>query len=411
MKKIIFNETKKFNTINISFRFLSNMNREDVTSRALIPYVLRSATKNYPNDFLLNKKMDEFYGASLTSGVMRSGNLSAVMFNVRFVNPSIIKDKNYSISTVFDFLKEIIYNPILENGVFKKSIVEREKETLEDEILSEIENKASFAMSNLYELMFKGTNGAIRANGYIEDLESIDSKKLYDEYQKMLSNDDIIIVVSGNITDTDKAIFKNDDRENKKFLPYVYERSSSEYEIKEVITEGAQSNLTIGYDTQIFRNDPRYVGMMVLNNIFGSGANSLLFQSVREEHSLCYSIYSTYNNIYGMVTVGMGIKHSDKDKCLSLVDEQVTKLVNKNFDENLLEEAKKNLKNSFNSVQDNQTTLLTYAYNEEIFDIKYDMDEIFNEIDKVTMDDISNLAKLFDKKAAFFLTGGDEVEE
>ena len=66
-------KTDKFKTNLISVSFQSEINRETVTKRSLLPYVLRSATEKYPSKKEINTYLESLYGASLSTTVEKRG--------------------------------------------------------------------------------------------------------------------------------------------------------------------------------------------------------------------------------------------------------------------------------------------------------------------------------------------------
>lgn len=62
-------KTDKFKTNLIAVSFQSEINRETVTSRALLPYVLRNATEKFPSKKEINSYLETLYGASLSTTV------------------------------------------------------------------------------------------------------------------------------------------------------------------------------------------------------------------------------------------------------------------------------------------------------------------------------------------------------
>lgn len=56
-----FIHTKKFKTIHLSLKFMAKLTRENVTKRALLPYVLQQGTKNFPTAIKLRQHLDELY--------------------------------------------------------------------------------------------------------------------------------------------------------------------------------------------------------------------------------------------------------------------------------------------------------------------------------------------------------------
>src|SRR5699024_7115090 len=65
---------KKFKTISFVAKFKAPLTRETITKRALLPYILRQGTKNYPTEQDLQLKLDELYGAVLSIDAAKKGN-------------------------------------------------------------------------------------------------------------------------------------------------------------------------------------------------------------------------------------------------------------------------------------------------------------------------------------------------
>ena len=61
-----FIKTNKFKTYAITVKFLGHLTRENVTKRALIPYVLKAGTKNYPNKQKLSLRTDDLFDLSIS---------------------------------------------------------------------------------------------------------------------------------------------------------------------------------------------------------------------------------------------------------------------------------------------------------------------------------------------------------
>ena len=62
-------KSDKFKTNLISVSFQSEIERDSVTKRSLLPYVMRSATKKYPSKKELNTYLETLYGGSLSATV------------------------------------------------------------------------------------------------------------------------------------------------------------------------------------------------------------------------------------------------------------------------------------------------------------------------------------------------------
>jgi predicted Zn-dependent peptidase len=89
-----------------------------------------------------------------------------------------------------------------------------------------------------------------------------------------------------------------------------------------------QAHVALGWRAVDHFDDDRYP-LMVANQILGGGMSSRLFQQVREERGLCYSVYSwasTYQDA-GCAGIYAGTAPSRVGELLSVIDDEVAKLV------------------------------------------------------------------------------------
>lgn len=72
--------TDKYKTNTFVFRFKAPLNEETVTERALLPYVLQSATEKLPSVIRLRQYLEELYGSSLAVDVSKKGKTILSLF-------------------------------------------------------------------------------------------------------------------------------------------------------------------------------------------------------------------------------------------------------------------------------------------------------------------------------------------
>ena len=75
----------------------------------------------------------------------------------------------------------------LENGEFKQEYVNQEKENIKRIINGKADNKARYAFDRCLEEMYQDKPYGLYKYGYIEDLDGITAKSLYEYYNKMIS--------------------------------------------------------------------------------------------------------------------------------------------------------------------------------------------------------------------------------
>lgn len=133
--------------------------------------------------------------------------------------------------------------------------------------------------------------------GTEETLETFTKEKIESYMYENYTPDKVVISVAGNVSDdlVNKIISLFDQFQNKSHhskvlkAPPVFRAGNIE---KESNTE--QSHIAIGFEGLTVK-DPDLVSLLVVNNILGDTTSSRLFQQIREEQALAYSIFSYYS--------------------------------------------------------------------------------------------------------------------
>jgi predicted Zn-dependent peptidase len=88
---------------------------------------------------------------------------------------------------------------------------------------------------------------------------------------------------------------------------------------------------------------------LLISNILGGGASSILFQKIREEKSLCYSIYSyiaSFNNT-GVISIYTGLNPKHAYDAINIIQEEVFKLIKSGIGSQKLQKTKEQLKGNY----------------------------------------------------------------
>ena len=193
-------KTEKFKTNLIAIFLSMPITRENVTKNSLLSAVLRRGSKNMPTSMQISKELEEMYGASFDNGLDKTGDNHILKFYLESINDQYLPQNNENmLKTSIDKLLELVFNPLIENGKFKEEYVRQEKENIKRIIEGKPDNKARYAFDRCIEEMYKEQPYGLYKYGYIEDLKEIDSKSLYEYYEKIKSSCKIDIFVSGNI--------------------------------------------------------------------------------------------------------------------------------------------------------------------------------------------------------------------
>ena len=404
--------TNKFKT-NLYAVFLATpLNRENVTKNALLTAVLRRGTKNIESQVLISKKLEEMYGASFDCGIEKTGDNHIIKFYLETINEAFLPEKEELDKKCIELLFDIILNPLVQNDGFKPEYLESEKKKLKQIIDGKIDNKRTYSFERCVEEMFKDEPYGLYKFGYVEDLEKITPQNLYQYYKELIKKCKIDIFVSGNLKDTDINNLIENNAEIKALearkSEYVENKENSEKipvreeKVVEEKMQVGQGNLVIGLSSNSQIENEKFV-MSVYNAILGGGANSKLFQNVREKNSLAYTAGSTFRRQKNTIFIRCGIEIENYQKALDTIKEQIEDMKNGNFTEENIENAKKLIVSSVKGISSEQDTEITYYYGQELSDTFTTIDDYVTKINNVTKSNIEEVAKEIWINTVYFL--------
>ncbi len=404
--------TNKFKTNLFAIFLTTRLNRENVTKNALISMLLRRGSKNMTSQEEISKKMEELYGASFDCGLDKTGDNQVLKFYIEGINDNYLPKHNEDLlKTIIESLLEIVFEPYLEDGGFKKDYLEQEKNNLKQRIEGKKDNKARYALDRCIEEMYKNEPYGLYKFGFIEDLEKIDEKNLYKYYKELINSCKIDMFLSGNLAENSQKLIE--ENENIKILEerepdYVRPKITEKEDTKEkenVVIESmdvSQGKLVIGLNVNINSDEEKYITLMY-NNILGGSANSKLFQNVREKANLAYVASSSYYRFKSIIFINSGIEISNYDKALEVIRKQIEEMKDGNFTEEDIQNSKKGIIAAIKTFDDEQDTKITYYFGQELSGTNVSEEEYINKIENINKKDIVNIANKVQINTIYFL--------
>lgn len=410
-------QTDKFKTNLIAVFLSMPITRENVTKNSLISAILRRGSKNMPTQEKISQELEEMYGASFDCGLDKTGDNHILKFYLEAINDNFLPQTDENIlKTSIEKLLEIVFNPLVENGAFKKEYVKQEKENVKRIIEGKPDNKARYAFDRCIEEMYKNQPYGLYKYGYIEDLEAITEQDLYNYYQEMISQCKIDIFVSGNIDDVTSIVEQNENIQKLQEREPNYKINKvevkEEVQEKEVVEEMdvTQGKITIGLDLHLDNEEQKYDAMLY-NAILGGTANSKMFQEVREKASLAYSAGSSYVRYKSNIFIKCGIEIKNYEKAMEIIRKQLEDMKNGIFTDEDIENAKKGIISGIKSIDDEQDTEITYFFGQELTNTKTSLEEYMAKIQKVSKQDIIKVAKSVTVNTVYFLRDNESTKE
>jgi predicted Zn-dependent peptidase len=169
--------------------------------------------------------------------------------------------------------------------------------------------------------------------------------------------------------------------------------------------DSAQTHLVFGRAVP-GHSDPRRFPLALLSSAMGGGMSSRLFQRVREELALVYSVF-TFQSFYthaGVSGVYLGTRPSTAEKAAEAVRDELEKMARNGLPQDELDQIKQQVKGqimlSLESTGSRLYRLATFALQNEPFTT---LDDLLGKIDGVTLESAAEMAREFFSPQGFFL--------
>ncbi|MFJ7992102.1 EF-P 5-aminopentanol modification-associated protein YfmF [Peribacillus frigoritolerans] len=400
--------TDKYKTNTLVLKMKAPLTKEDVTYRALLPYVLQSNTSKYPTTPELRSYLDDLYGAGFYVDVAKKGEYQIISFTIDIVNEKFLSDSTPLLEKAFGLLSEVIFNPKKNGEAFDSKTVSNEIRSLKQRIQSISDDKMRYSATRLVEEMCKNEPYALEASGNLQDLETITPESLFAYYKRMLSEDEIDLYVIGDIdgSEVEALADKYVSLQEREPVRLPRETGKSVEKEKEIIenSDVKQGKLNIGYRTQVAYGDPDYYALQLFNGIFGGFSHSKLFINVREKASLAYYAASRLESHKGLLMVMAGIENANYKQALDIIHAQMKEMKQGNFSDEELAQTKAVVKNQLLETIDVSRGLVEILYHNVISGQDISLDEWFAKTERTTKEEIIAVGQKIQLDTIYFLT-------
>ncbi|MBQ3504460.1 MAG: insulinase family protein [Oscillospiraceae bacterium] len=394
----------------LSFQLVRPMKREEAAMNALLSAVLLRGTKYHPTLRSITERLDELYGASVSTLVRRVGDYQTVGFFCGFMDDRFALPGDEILAPMIRFLEEILLDSPLEQEGFMEAFVESEKKNLIATMESELNDKRAYAMGQLLKILCSADTFGLHRLGEKEDVPGITPRGLYNHYQTILRESPIEVFYVGSApAETVKAllepIWQRLKRESVSLPPQTGFHPCEGRDAEETM-DVAQGKLCIGYTTSITNRDPEFPAMQVMNTIFGAGMTSKLFMNVREKLSLCYSVGSSYFGTKGIVTVSAGIDYDKEALTRREIEKQLNACKEGDITEAELVSAREALLSSLRATHDSPGAIEGYYATAALSGMPLTPAQYMAAVEAVTKEQVAAAARTVQLHSSYFLKGG-----
>ncbi len=356
-------KTDRFKNCHMEITFYDNAVKEELGIRNFLVDMLCHSSKKYPRRKDLVIKLEELYQSYLYGVSSKVGNMVLSSFIYDFINPCFVNDEKY-LQNVIQFIFEIIENPNINGEAFD----ERTFKIIKKRILADIdaikENPVNYAFRRALENMDKDSITAKSVLGTKEEIESITPTDLYNYYHKFYEKSLCNIYIIGdldmeNVVKIINKCFHNNCLKNHRVEPFVNNiRKNKELIVKEPSVFN-QTNLVLGFHLGDLTQEEIFKTLTLFDEILcAGGLKSKIYNALREENQLCYSVSSMNSKYDNMYYIYVGLDAKNVPLAIKLIKKMIKEMAQGKITKEEMEIAKKQLKTSLEIVVDNQNSLI-----------------------------------------------------
>lgn len=310
-----------------------------------------------------------------------------------------------------DLLSDMFFN-----STFKEEDIEKEKNVIIEEIKMYEDTPDELVHDLFANTLWSGHPLGRSVIGTAGIISQITRKDLVDFMEGYYRPDGVVVAVAGNIKHDEvigklAPIFSNNTspRNERK---YVAPTAGSRVYYRKKDTE--QVHFCLGTPGLPLDHDDIYV-LHVMNSVLGGGISSRLFQEIREERGLAYSIY-TYHSSYrdaGLFSIYAGLSPGNLNDVISLITKEMKSLRVNGITKEELARTREQLKGSILLGLENVSSRMSRIGKSELcLNRVVSVEEAVERINRVTADDVRELAQqLFTGEKIVVSSIGPETEE
>ena len=306
-----------------------------------------------------------------------------------------IKVLDQNVPAALDLLTDLVLHP-----TFSPEDIAKEQGVILEEIKMD-EDSPDYLVHELFTQSFWPNDALGRPIlGTAKSVSSFTQQIVLDEYARRFTPANMVFTAAGNLdhedfvaqvetafaslsASTSEKIARPNPPETKPHLTLKNKKSLE------------QVQFCLAVPAPPVASPTRYTAYL-LNSILGGGMSSRLFQSIREDRGLAYSIYAELNPFRdtGSLAIYAGCSADNTRQVLTLTLAELTRLKQEPVTDEELHRAKSQIKgNMVLGLETSGSRMSSLARQQMYWGRFFSLDEITAEIDRVTTEDIQSLAK------------------
>lgn len=294
-------------------------------------------------------------------------------------------------STALEILSDMFFE-----SVFDETEIEKEKKVVLEEIYMVEDMPDDLVHDMLSEASMGDHSLGYPVLGTAETVKSFRREDLFQFKNQFYAPSNVVIAVAGNLpNDYQKKVEEAFSRHQGEMQVLNKETPVFTPNVKIKQKETEQTHLCIGLPGLSAGDDDFYT-LVLLNNVLGGNMSSRLFQEIREERGLAYSVFS-YHSAHrdtGLFVIYAGTKHGQENEVVEYIYQILDDIKNHGLTTDELNKAKEQLKGSLMlGLESTNNRMSRLGRNELLLNRQFSLDEIIEKVEKITLEGVNHLAQ------------------
>lgn len=381
--------SNKFSDVSVAIRTQLPLERSTITAYNILVYMLKTKTELFKTKQALISNLNEAYGMKLACGLSSYGADLILTTRIQYIRSDWIEEEGY-IYKVKEITDQVLFHSVLDEASFEEA-----KYLYRNKLTRILDDPDGLAIYTCLTTLNTNHEISIPIQGSLDDLDQLTLQDIQNVYSAYLKADKHILVC-GCLDEEMKTYLERMDSSSKlnstrSLLPIL------DYQEEIIEKNISQSSIALVYATSTDILSEDYYKMFVMNSLLGQSPTSLLFEEVREKHSLCYSISSYLIQFDGALIITLGTNKENIEKAIDLINQQIQRIIDLDFDPELLNTAKKDCIDSLIVAQDYPFSQIDQRFMDVLLSRDTDRDKKIKNIQKVCLEDVSAAAKKLKK--------------
>jgi predicted Zn-dependent peptidase len=296
-----------------------------------------------------------------------------------------------------------IISDVVLNATLSAQDVDVERSVVLEEIAMRDDDPADLVHDEFAATLFGDTPLGRPVLGSVSSIGALTRRQVAGYYRRRYTSDAMVVSVAGNVTHTDvvqlvrRAFTGRLDASLGPQPPRSPNSRPAHQPARTVTVVGddtEQANLVLG-GHGVSRHDPRRFAVGVLSAALGGGMSSRLFQRIREERGLAYSVYS-FSGGYadaGVFGVYAGCQPGKADEVLGLMTEELDAAAHGSLTGAEIERGKGQMRGGIVlGLEDSGSRMTRIGKSEVIYGAVMGVDELLSIVDGITPEDVTEVA-------------------